>query len=130
MGKAPPGAESGAGLEEGMAGAGKEEGKRPVDKDGVCGAQAGGGPDAAGRNCFFQEGIQGVHKSLGIQDKAPSDPVVGTLGNAEVFAEGRDAGELPCDPCVKEGKEESKAERGERNDHGQEEGMGMAAGRA
>lgn len=130
MGKASPRPESGVGLEEGVAGGGKEEGKHPVDKDRVCGMQAVCRPDAAGRGRFLKEGIHGIQKSLGVQEEAPPEPVVGALGNAEVFAEGRDAGELPCDPCMEEGKEESKAEGGERNGHGQEEGMGMAAGRA
>lgn len=80
--------------------------------------------------CAIHESLQCLQEPFGIQDEPLPYPVVGTLGDAEVLAEGRDVGELPGDPCIKKRDEESQAVGRIGNDDRGEQRVGAATGAA
>ena len=70
-----------------------------------------------GEACIVQETFQCQKEPFGVQNKPFPYPVVGTLGDAEVLAEGRNIWELSGNPGIEEGYEQAQAVGGIGNNN-------------
>ena len=87
-------------------------------------------PEDVWEVCAIQKSLQCLQEPFGVQDEPLPYPVVGTLGDAEVLAEGRNVGEHPGDPGIEEGYEKAQAIGRIGNDDRWKQRMGVAAGTA
>ena len=111
-------------LQERMACGTKKIKEGSMEEDGV------GRPEDVWEARVIQERFQCLQEPFGVQDTALPYPIVGTFRDAEVPAEGRDVFELPGDPGIDEGYEESQAVGGIGDDDRGEQCVGTAAGAA
>ena len=88
------------------------------------------GPKDVWGACAIQESFQCRQKPFGVQNETFPYPVVGTLRDAEVLAEGRNVGELSGDLGIEKGYEEPQAVGGIGNDDRGEQCVGASAGAA
>lgn len=81
--------------------------------------------------------IQGIGKGLkdkdelpGVKSKASAQAVEGGFRDAEMFTEGKDGMEAPGKPSIKKRDYKSQGKGGMRDEYGEDESVGLTAGRA
>ena len=116
--------DSGGGLQEGMACEAEKIREYSMEEDGVSGSED------VWEVCVIQESLQCLQEPFGIQNEPLPYSVVSALRDAEVLAEGRDGGELPGNPGIEKGYEESQAIGRIGNDDRGEQRVGATTGAA